>query len=180
MSTPAILASGSNPSIPDTQDPEPTLREIFAAITSCNTNLSSLTTEFKGVKIEVALIRQDMQKLRDCTVAMEGRMSTIEDDVAPLQHEVRQVQSLTYSHAARLEDMENRLRRNNVQAVGILEKKQRNESCGAGLWKLLAGKRFLLCLQLRGLIECLGGLHALGNHHGHSCSNYRTLKTVIL
>lgn len=44
VSTPAILAIQSN------QDPEPTLREIFAAIPSCNTNLCNLTTEFKGVK----------------------------------------------------------------------------------------------------------------------------------
>lgn len=63
-----------------------------------------------------------MQKLRDRTAALEGRMSTIEDDVAPLKHEVRQVQNLTSTHAACLEDMENRLRRNNVLAVGIPER----------------------------------------------------------
>lgn len=55
-------------------------------------------------------------------MALEGRMSTIEDDVAPLQSEVRHVQSLTSAHAAKLEDMEDGLRRNNVQAVGIPER----------------------------------------------------------
>lgn len=34
----AIMASDSDPSTHNAQDPEPTLREIFAAITPCNTN----------------------------------------------------------------------------------------------------------------------------------------------
>lgn len=42
--------------------------------------------------------------------------------MAPLQRDMYHVQSLTSAHAARLEDMENRLRRNNVWAVGIPEK----------------------------------------------------------
>lgn len=88
VSTPALLASGSEPSTLATQKPEPTLREIFAAVTSCNTNLSNLTTELMGEKIELTLVRQDMKKLINRTAALEGCMSNTEDDAAPLQHEV--------------------------------------------------------------------------------------------
>lgn len=63
-----------------------------------------------------------MQKLRDHTAALEGRTSTVEDDMAPLQRDVRHVQSLTTAHAAELGDMENRMRRNNIIVVGIPEK----------------------------------------------------------
>lgn len=42
--------------------PEPTLRDIFTAVTSCNISLTSLTSEIKGVKLELNLVRQDMQK----------------------------------------------------------------------------------------------------------------------
>lgn len=49
-------------------------------------------------------------------------MSIVEDVVAPLQHELRQVQSMSPSHAVRLEHVENRLGRNNVRAVGMPEK----------------------------------------------------------
>lgn len=49
-------------------------------------------------------------------------MSNVEDYVAPLQREVRHMQSIITDHTARLEDMENRQRRNNVRAVRIPER----------------------------------------------------------
>lgn len=116
------MATNQEPDIEGSDDPEPTLWEILAAVTSCNHTLHSLTSEIKGVKFKITLVRQDMQKLRDCTVALEGRVSMIEDDMAPLQSDMRHVQSLTSAHAAKLEDMENRLRRNNIRAVGIPER----------------------------------------------------------
>lgn len=70
---------------------EPTLRDIFAAITSCNVSITTLITEIKRVKLELNLVRQDMQKLRDRTAALEDRVSNVED-VIPLQREVRHMQ----------------------------------------------------------------------------------------
>lgn len=102
--------------------PEPTIRDIIVAITSCNTAITALTPEIKGVKLEVNLVRHDMQKLHDRTAALEGRMSNVEDEVVPLQRELHHVQSYTAGNTVCIEDIENRLRRNNVRAMGIPEK----------------------------------------------------------
>lgn len=70
------------------------------------------------MKTEI-FIRHYLQKLRDRTVALEGHLSTLEDEWAPLQ---RVVQSLAAKHAAWLDDMENCLRRNKIRAIGVAEK----------------------------------------------------------
>lgn len=74
------------------------------------------------MKVEISLISHDMQKLRECTSALEGCLSTLEDELQPLQRDVRYVQPVASTYAARLEDMENHLRQNNVWAVGIPER----------------------------------------------------------
>lgn len=68
----------------------------------------------------------------------------------PLQHELRQVQFLSSSHAARMEDMENRLRRNNVRAVGMPEETEGKNPIAFiewGLWRLLEEMCSPQCLQ---------------------------------
>lgn len=55
-----------------------------------------------------------MQKLRERTSALEVRVSFIEDEVAPLQRD------LSYD-TARLDDLRNRLRRNNIRTIDIPE-----------------------------------------------------------
>lgn len=60
----------------------------MCAVTSCNTSIAALASEIKGVKIEHSFIRQDMQKLRDRTTALEGQISRLEDDWAPIQQDV--------------------------------------------------------------------------------------------
>lgn len=72
--------------------------------------------EVKGVKIEISFVRQDMQKLRERTAVIEGRISAVEDDIAPMQRDLQYNCHLTVQHAAHLDDLENRMRRNNVRA----------------------------------------------------------------
>lgn len=103
-------------------DPEPTLRDILAAVTSCSFSIKALMGEVKGMKGEISLIGHDMQKLQERTSTLEGRLSTLEDEWQPLQRDVRHVTSLASVNAARLEDMENHLCRNNVRAVGVPER----------------------------------------------------------
>lgn len=109
---------------PSDMDHEPTLREIFSAVTTGNIHIAELAGEVKGMKVELSLVRQDMQKLRDRTAALEGRVGSLEDEWQPLQRDVKYLQTVSSANAARLEDMENRLRRNNVRAVGIPEKSE--------------------------------------------------------
>lgn len=63
-------------------------------------SITILTTENKGVKLELNLVRQHMQKLRDHTAALEDRVSNMEDDVVPLQREIRHMQSIITGHSA--------------------------------------------------------------------------------
>lgn len=81
-------------------DPEPTLRDILAAVTTCNTSIADLTGEVKGMKMERTLVGQDMQKLRERTSALEGHLSTL-DDWQPLQRDVKYVQSMASAKASR-------------------------------------------------------------------------------
>lgn len=69
-------------------DPEPILREILAAITTCNASVADRTGEVKGMKVENPLVRQ---KLRERAAALEGRLSTLEDEWQPLQRDVKYV-----------------------------------------------------------------------------------------
>lgn len=75
--------------MPDPQsadsEPEPTLRGILSAVTACNSSIDDLTGEVKGMKVELALVYQNMQKFRDGTTALEGRLSNMEDEWQPLQ-----------------------------------------------------------------------------------------------
>lgn len=106
----------------DNNDPEPTLRDILATVTVCNSSITNLAGEVKGMKMEISFVRQDMQKLRERTSAVEGRISTLEEEWQPLQRDVKYTHSMTVANASMLEDMENRLCRNNMHAVGIPEK----------------------------------------------------------
>lgn len=76
MSTPVDVFAPLPTQAPDPARPKATLRDIFSAVASCN----SSTTEIKGVKTEITFIRQDMQKLRDCAAALEGRLSILKDE----------------------------------------------------------------------------------------------------
>lgn len=64
-------------------DPEPTLRDIFTALTTCTSSIADLTGEVKGMKVEISLVRHDMQKLREHTSALEGRLGTLEEEWEP-------------------------------------------------------------------------------------------------
>lgn len=80
----AITAATEPAQASDLDEPEPTPRDILLTVTSCKFAITELTSEIKGVKTEIAFIRHDMQKLRDHTTALEGHLSTLEDEWAPL------------------------------------------------------------------------------------------------
>lgn len=55
------------------------------AVTAGNASIAALADELNGVKTEITFIRQDMQKIRDRASALEGRVSSVEDDIIPFQ-----------------------------------------------------------------------------------------------
>lgn len=82
VSTSPVIQTPHMAITPDPAGPEPTPRDIFSAITSCHSFIAALASEVRGLKL-----RQDMQKLQNCTSAIEGHISTLEDHWAPMQRE---------------------------------------------------------------------------------------------
>ena len=122
VSTPEGAPARPQTSTSPEADTEPTLRDIFAVVTSNNLSITALSAELKGIKTEITFLRHDNQKLRERTSALEGRVSSIEDDMAPMQRDLTYNNHLLTQHSSRLEDLENRMRRNNVRAIGFPEK----------------------------------------------------------
>ncbi|XP_041430045.1 NIMA-related kinase 6 S homeolog isoform X1 [Xenopus laevis] len=97
---------------------EPSNAEILAAITSSHT---STTAQLESIKVDTSLLRQDLQALRERTTEAEGRISTIEDTIAPYSDIISTLQQKVATLTARAEDSENRNRRNNLRIVGLPE-----------------------------------------------------------
>lgn len=95
------------------EDAEPTLRDITAVVTNCNSLITALTDEIKEVKAEVSFICHYMQKLHERTSALKGCVSTVEDNKAPLMRDVKHNVILTAQH---VENRMSRLRRKNLVA----------------------------------------------------------------
>lgn len=69
---------------------------------------------------------------------MKGCISAIEDHMAPLQRDVKYHNHITAQHAACLNDLQNRMHRNNVRAIGIPEKAEgKNPVAFIEQWLLL-------------------------------------------
>lgn len=65
--------------------------EILEAIAACHT---SLTTRIEEVKIDISLLRQEMQQLRDRVGESEQRLGRVEDTIPPLQESSNQANRL--------------------------------------------------------------------------------------
>ncbi|KAE8587398.1 hypothetical protein XENTR_v10021959 [Xenopus tropicalis] len=105
--------------------PAPTTQDILTAITTCQSTLTAtLTAKIEEVKVELSLLKQDVQNIRDRTRAIEERVSTLEDCTTPLPNEITQLHKLIKQATERMEDMENRQRRSNIRVVGLPERSE--------------------------------------------------------
>lgn len=91
---------------------------VLEAISDCK---STLTCKIEEVKVDVSLIRQDLQKMRERVTETETRISQVEDSVPPLQISTERIQHQLNAVLAKQDDMENRLRRCNLRFVGLPE-----------------------------------------------------------
>lgn len=69
----------------------------------------------------MSLIHQNLQKLRDRVTEAETRISREEDEMPPLQVTTERLQHQLNAVLAKQDDMENHLRRCNLQFVGLPE-----------------------------------------------------------
>lgn len=112
---------GNNKSLPDDL-PEPTLKDVLFAVNRCNTSISSLTVQLEAFKEDITRVRHDIQKVAERTTRVETRVGEVEDQLAPLQKDVRRHAVSIAALLAKTDDLENRSRRNNIRLVGVPEK----------------------------------------------------------
>lgn len=80
-----------------------------------------MTEQLREIREEINFLRYDVQKMQEWTTALEGRMSLVEDDLNPLKQEIRIISEKVNTYAFKIEDMKNRLCRNNVRIWGLPE-----------------------------------------------------------
>lgn len=97
---------------------QPTLTTIVWAVNKCTT----LQDHFGCLKEEVILIRQDLQKIRERTTAGKSIISNLKDKLSPLIRETQANTRLIKTVDMQADDLENRMRHNNVRIVGLPEK----------------------------------------------------------
>lgn len=89
--------SSTNPVVEDTA-------RVLEAISDCK---STLKCKIEEVKIDVSLIRQDLQKFRDRVTETETRISHVGDEMLPLQVTTDRLQHQLNIVLAKQGDMEN-------------------------------------------------------------------------
>lgn len=125
-------ASTSQSADPATQDAEPelTLRQVTAQLLEAiQVSTTSLTGKIEEVKIDVGLLRQDLQNLRGRVREVEDRVSVLEDTTTPLPPRVMSLEKAAEAWVQRADDLENRLRRNNLRILGLPERSEGQRPC---------------------------------------------------
>lgn len=112
------LHSDSEESGSGTQGGEPTLLQIMDTIKSCH---AALSTQIETIRVDFALLKDDVRKVKQRVTQTEQRISTVEDDLHPLLLQVRDMSADNKSQEAKLGDIEDRLRRNNLRFIGFPE-----------------------------------------------------------
>lgn len=104
------------------QEEEPTLKDVLAAVTKCNSALSNLSVQVGSMQEQISFVRHDIQRVTERTTAVEVRVSDLEDKLPPLLQDVQRHDRLITTLLSKTDDLENRLRRNNIRLIGVPEK----------------------------------------------------------
>lgn len=68
-----------------------------------------LKEKFGGLRETATLLWQDLQKIRERTTAMEGRVSDVEDQLPPLNRDVRMTTQQAFQALNKTNKIENQL-----------------------------------------------------------------------
>lgn len=69
---------------------QPTLADILKAVHVCTAAVTDVKEQFGGLREEVSLLRQDLQKVRERATAVESRVCDIEEQLPPRREKRRQ------------------------------------------------------------------------------------------
>lgn len=108
--------------MPSEDSPQPTLSEILHAVHKCTASVDNLKERFGVLRETVSLLCQDLQKIRERTFTVEGRVSDTEDQMSSLNRDVKIATQQAFQAHSKTYDIENRLRRNNICIVGLPKK----------------------------------------------------------
>lgn len=86
---------------------QPTLANILRAVNSCTASINTLKDQFGGLRGDVSLLCQDLQRIQERTTAMESRVSDVENQLHPLAWDSKSALQLAKEASNRAEDMEN-------------------------------------------------------------------------
>lgn len=78
----------------------------------------ALSTQIETIRVFFAILKDDVHKIRHRVTSAEQRISTVEDELNSLLVHVRDVAVDHKSHKAKLGDIEDWLRRNNLHFLG--------------------------------------------------------------
>lgn len=77
------LTNGASSDLSTVGEPEPTLKEVLAAVNACKGSLNDLCNQLRGLKEELRSMGQELQKVLERTTLIEERLSQVEDTVYP-------------------------------------------------------------------------------------------------
>lgn len=106
------------------QGAEPTIGDVFSAISACNSTLSTLTSHISDLRSDMSLIRHDLQSINERVKGAEDRIGGLEDQLPPLHADMKRASQQIAYLLTKVDDLENRSRRNNIRLVGVPEKSE--------------------------------------------------------
>lgn len=101
--------------------------DIMGAITSMRKDFS---VQYTGILAAIQEVKQEVKEFSNRLSTAEQRISDTEDQVSVLQNTVDTLQQQVKLLGVKLEDQENRSRRNNVRLVGLPEGAEGSDAVG--------------------------------------------------
>ncbi|KAJ1210978.1 hypothetical protein NDU88_006340 [Pleurodeles waltl] len=118
MATPGPMPTPTDPSASEATE------RILQEIGSVGRSLEAMDQKITDLTIASSSIRADIAGFKDTADAMDQRLTTVEDQMATLPDQEIELQSLR----AKVTDLEDRSRRDNIRLIGIPERKEGSDT----------------------------------------------------
>lgn len=96
------------------------MKDVLLAVTQCKSSFSALAMQLGRLKEDINIIHHNLRRVTEKTKAVEDSVSTVKDQVTETKKDCKRPHITTLQ--AKMDDLENRLHRNNRRIIGISEK----------------------------------------------------------